>query len=162
MGFYLLYTMNSEVFDSFEACYLANRDKITTKVKDGRIQKLKHYEIKGDLNMVTQLLKEIFRDNLNPFKINISFGYILKSVPQDSFRFYHPSNNNPFLANPKLIQNERDQAALLELCEQDNILEFVYKQTLTSSWVVSSIVCFSVRITPITPTHTMSLRSAGL
>ena len=40
----------------------------------------------------------------------------------------------------------------------DNILEFMYKQTLESSWVVSSIVCFAARINHVTPQHPMTLR----
>ena len=153
--------MDSEVFDSFGSCYAANQDKIATKVKDGRIQKLRHYEIKGDLNMVTQLLKDIFRNNLDPFKINLSFGYVLKSVTHDSFRFYHPSNNSSFLPYPKLIQNQQDQDELLEMCKPDNILEFVYKQTLASSWAVNSIVCFAVRMSHLAPIHGMALRSSN-
>ena len=67
--------MDSEVYNSFNECYTANRDKIATKAKVGRIQKLYHFEIKGNLNLVIQNLKEIFRENPNPFKINLSFGY---------------------------------------------------------------------------------------
>ena len=150
--------MDSEVYNSFNECYTANRDKIATKAKVGRIQKLYHFEIKGNLNLVIQNLKEIFRENPNPFKINLSFGYVLKTVAHDSFRFYHPSNNRSLLPTPKLIQDDQDKDALLESCNSDNILEFVYKQTLESSWVVSSIVCFAARINHVTPQHPMTLR----
>lgn len=153
--------MNLELreFHSFADCYTANQTKIASKVTKGRFQHLYHFEVKGDLALVAKHLEAIFRDNLQAYKVNLAFGYILKTVARENYKFYHPSNNNSLLPQAKLIQNRQDQDNLLNLCTPDNILEFVYNSRMASSWVVSSVVCFSVRITPLNPEPRMTLRS---
>ena len=136
----------AKVFDSFEECYAANQHQINDRSKKGRILNLYHFELKGTLNLVVKSLRRVIEENSKPFKINLGFGYILKNVAEDRFKFFHPSNNNTFLAAPKLIQTPQDVEDLINVCSSDDILEFVYKSTLTSSWVVNSIVCLTIRV----------------
>ena len=136
----------TNLYDSFEECYRANQHQIVDRSRKGRILNLYHFELKGDLNLVVKSLRDVIGGNSKPFKLNLGFGYILKSVAQDKFKFFHPSNNNTFLAAPKLIQTDQDVEDLIDLCGSDDILEFVYKSTLASSWVVNSIVCLTIRV----------------
>jgi len=152
------------VYDSFQECYSSNIDKIATKTKKGRILQLYHFDLKSDLNLVAERLEFIFKENPHLFKINLAFGYIIKTVTHEQYRFYHLSNNVSFLPSPKLIQNSSDKQSLLDMTTPDNIREFVFKSTLASNWVVFSIVCFSARVYVMeTPQkHTMNLRSSKL
>ena len=134
------------VYDSFIKCYDANREKIETKSRKGRMLHLYHFEIKGDLTLVPTFVRNILKDTARPIKINLAFGYIIKTVADEKFKYFHPSNNNAFLPDTKLIQTPEDESSLLTTLEGDNILEFVYGSTLESSWVVHAIVCFSVRV----------------
>lgn len=134
------------VYGSFIECYEGNRSKIMSRSRKGRFLHLYHFEIKGDLALVPSLVRGLLKDISSPIKINLAFGYIIKTVADEQYTYYHPSNNNAFLANTKLIQTPEDERSLMASLEADNILEFVYNSTLESSWVVHAIVCFSVRV----------------
>ena len=133
--------MDSDVFNTFNECYTVNQSRIVSKVKKGRILDLYHFEIKGDLNLVVEHLKDICHKYSQPIKINIAFGFILKTVAHNNYRFYHPSNNNNFFSNPKLIQTATDQRMLLEACNPDNILEAVYIQVHSRIQLGSKFNC---------------------
>ena len=141
--------MGSErvIFSTFDECYTFNKDKIKTNIKTGRILDLYNFEIKGRLSEVKKALQVIYRQQKDPFKINLAFGYILRSVVQETYVFFHPSNNNAYLNQPKLIVNDSDKQEFLELIDPDEITEFVYKSKFQSSWVVSSIVSVTFRVT---------------
>ena len=134
------------VYDSFIECYEGNQNQIMSMSRKGRVLHLHHFEIKGDLALVPTLVRGLLKDISLPIKINLAFGYIIKTVADEQYKYYHPSNNNAFLSNTKIIQTPEDESSLMTTLEADNILEFVYSSTLESSWVVHSIVCFSVRV----------------
>lgn len=135
------------VFTTEEEVYRNNLHAIQTKYKQGRIQDLYNFELKGQLRNVKEFIDDIFQQQKKPFKINFAFGYTLQSVVDDKYMFYHPSNNNSFLPQPKLMQNEKDKDALIEMCNPENIKEFVFKSTFSSSWVYRSVVCIAFRVT---------------
>ena len=76
--------MDSDVFNTFNECYTVNQSRIVSKVKKGRILDLYHFEIKGDLNLVVEHLKDICHKYSQPIKINIAFGFILKTVAHNN------------------------------------------------------------------------------
>ena len=58
------------------------------------------------------------------FKINFSFGYILKNIESDALRFFHPSYNNHCVLNTaKLISNSDELSRFLETVSEFNVLE---------------------------------------
>ena len=101
-------TAEKKIFPTFEQCYQFNKEKIRTKIKRGRILDLYNCEIKGKLNKIKKALEVIYREQKDPIKINFSFGYILRSIVQEQYVFFHPSNNNAYLNQPKLIINDGD------------------------------------------------------
>jgi len=140
-----------DVYDSFIECYNANREKIATKTRKGAILDLHHFEIKGDLSLVSVYVGDIFKETTTrPIKLNLAFGYVIKTLADEKFKYYHPSNNNPFLLNTKLIQTTEDESDLVSMLAPDNILEFVYSSALESSWVVHAIVSCGVRVYKMT------------
>ena len=57
----------------------------------------------------------------SPIKINLAFGYIIKTVADEQYKYNHPSNNNAFLSNTKIIQTPEDKSSLMTTLEADNI-----------------------------------------
>ena len=58
------------------------------------------------------------------FKINFSFGYILKNIESDALRFFHPSYNNHCILNTaKLISNSDEMSRFLETVSDFDVLE---------------------------------------
>ena len=55
------------------------------------------------------------------FKINFSFGYILKNIESDVLRFFHPSYNNHCVLNTaKLISSSDELSRFLETISEFN------------------------------------------
>lgn len=135
------------VFTTEEEVYRSNLRAIQTKHKQGRIQDLYNFELKGQLSNVKEFIDDIFQQQIKPFKINFAFGYVLESVVDEKYIFYHPSNNNSFLPRPKLIQNEKDKDTLIEMSNSEIIKDFVFKSIFASSWVLRSVVCVAFRVT---------------
>ena len=65
----------------------------------------------------------IFADQPTVFKINLSFGFILRNTETAALQYHHPSaNNNLVLEQPFLISNQAD---LDRLYEQVNNIDFL-------------------------------------
>ena len=59
------------------------------------------------------------------FKINFSFGYILKNIESDALRFFHPSyNNNCVLNTAELISNSEELSRFLETVSENDFENF--------------------------------------
>ena len=44
--------------------------------------------------MIDTIAERIMRNQLTRFKLNYSFGYVLRNIDTDEFRYSHPSSNN--------------------------------------------------------------------
>jgi hypothetical protein len=56
-----------------------------------------------------EMIRNIFTQQTSAFRINVSFGFILRNVETGELRYYHPSQNNArFFDVPHLIRNEED------------------------------------------------------
>lgn len=137
------------LFTTSDETYRVNHQVIQSKYKQGRIQDIHNFEIKGQLSNLKNFIDHIFQQQNKPFKINLAFGYILQSVAEEKYMFFHPSNNNSYLVQPKLIQTEKDKDELIESCNSENIKDFVYTSRFASSWVVHSIVSVAFRVTKL-------------
>ena len=59
------------------------------------------------------------------FKINFSFGYILKNIETGVLRFFHPSyNNNCVLNTAELISNSDQLSRFLETVSENDFENF--------------------------------------
>ena len=55
----------------------------------------------------TEMVHRIFREQTTAFKINVSFGFILRHMETGELRYYHSSQNNSrFFDVPHLIRTE--------------------------------------------------------
>ena len=61
------------------------------------------------------MVRRIFRQQTTAFKINLSFGFILRIVDTGELRYYHSSQNNSRLFDvPHLIRTEEDLEKFLD------------------------------------------------
>jgi hypothetical protein len=72
-----------------------------------------------------------------PFKINVSFGFILRHMETGELRYYHSSQNNSrFFDVPHLIRTEEDLEKFLDELQGQDILEYIRQQRPDTKWVV--------------------------
>ena len=85
-------------------------------------------------------LNRIFADQPTVFKINLSFGFILRNTEIAALQYHHPSvNNNLVLEQPFLVSNQADLDRLYEQVNNIDFLEWVRQQRPNSKWTVDHI-----------------------
>ena len=93
----------------------------------------------------------LFDQQTTAFKINCSFGFILKHKTTGRFRYYHSSNNccGRYLEEPSLVTNSQTFNAFLERIREPEILQWAIAQRSNSDWVcelVTNVTFFLNRI----------------
>ena len=104
-----------------------------------------------NLRVLNDPLGKLFNQQTVSFKINCSFGFILKDKVTSRLRYYHSSNNccGRFLEEPSLITNRADFDSFLERIREPDILQWAIAQRPNSDWVcelVTNVTFFINRI----------------
>ena len=74
------------------------------------------------------------------FKVNFSFGFILRNTETGALQYHYPSaNNNLVLEQPFLISNQQDLEHTIDEISNIDYLEWVRQQRANSKWVVDMI-----------------------
>ena len=86
-------------------------------------------------------LGHIFAAQTTAFKINISYGFILRNRTSDRYRYYHSSCNccGRYLDEPSLITNAETFQIFLERIKEPDILKWALSQRPNSDWVVELV-----------------------
>ena len=86
-------------------------------------------------------LGHIFTDQTTAFKINISYGFILRNRTSGRYKYYHSSCNccGRYLDEPSLITNADTFENFLERINEPDILKWALNQRPNSDWVVEIV-----------------------
>ena len=90
-----------------------------------------------DLTNLKEIIESIFKEQTTAFKLNLSFGFILKNNETGEVRYYYPSQNGFVFQEPLLIANQEDLENLLNKVADTDWLEYIRKQKPNSKWRVS-------------------------
>ena len=88
------------------------------------------------------------------FKINISYGFILRNRTSGRYRYYHSSCNccGRYLDEPSLITNAETFENFLERIKEPDILKWVLSQRPNSDWVVELVTNATIFVNRIAAT----------
>ena len=86
-------------------------------------------------------LGHIFAEQTTAFKLNISYGFILRNRTSGRHRYYHSSCNccGRYLNEPSLITNADNFENFLERIKEPDILKWALSQRPNSEWVVELV-----------------------
>ena len=74
---------------------------------------------------LSKQLNRIFADQTTVFKVNFSFGFILRNTETGALQYHHPSaNNNLVLEQPFLVSNREDFERLYQQIAEIDYLEW--------------------------------------
>ena len=75
------------------------------------------------------------------FKVNVSFGFVLREKENNRLRYYHSSNNccGRYLEEPSLITNRDDFDRFLARIQESDILQWAVAQRPNSDWVCEHV-----------------------
>ena len=90
------------------------------------------------------------RDQTTVFKVNLSFGFILRNTETGDLQYFHASaNNNRVLDAPFQIGNENDTQQLIEQLQNIDYIEWIGQQRPTTKFVVdwvSNVAFFVTKV----------------
>ena len=83
----------------------------------------------------------LFDQQTTAFKINCSYGFVLREKQSGRLRYYHSSNNccGRFLEEPSLVTNLQTFNTFLERIEETDVLQWAIAQRPNSDWVVELV-----------------------
>ena len=81
-------------------------------------------------------LRDIYTSNRNVFRVNITFGFILKNIEDESYRYFYAHNNEGIFPTPYTISNADDLLQLFRKIKHIDILHTIFKQRPNSKWKI--------------------------
>ena len=136
---------------------------IRTHVSRGPLQCRYDYRLTTlDTTVLETPLKIMFQEQTNAFKINLSYGFVLRNKNTGQYKYYHSSCNccGRYLDEPSLITNSNDFDDFLERIRETDVLQWAINQRPDSAWVcelvtnvtsssTASSITLCVRATPL-------------
>ena len=86
-------------------------------------------------------LRVLFDQQTTAFKINCSYGFVLREKQSGRLRYYHSSNNccGRFLEEPSLVTNSQTFDRFLARIAESDILQWAITQRPNSDWVCEHV-----------------------
>jgi len=120
----------------------------TRQSRRNRIQDWYNFRLESyERHLFQQFLDQILADQSTVFKLNLSFGFVLRNIETGDLQYYHASANNHRVFNePFLIGNVRGIEQVVNDIHDLDIAEWVKQQRPNSKWIVDVVtnVCFYV------------------
>ena len=115
-----------------------NWGSIRTYLAQGPVQtRYNHRLTTMDTRELQEPLRQLFEEQTTAFKVNLSFGFILKQKVTGRLRYYHSSDNccGRYMEEPALITNRADFESFQERIQESDILQWAIAQRPNSDWV---------------------------
>ena len=95
-----------------------------------------NFPITNDISMddFGEQIEEIYNGNSNAFKINLSFGVILRHVETGQCRYFAPYSNDNVFELPLLISCRSDIDKFMHRLSEIDILNYMLRQRPNTSW----------------------------
>ena len=130
---------NDELSSAIRDFVRENWGSVRTHVVHGPIQTRYNRRLTGlDMRDLHDQLFLLFdQQTTAAFKVNVSFGFVLREKENDRLRYYHSSNNccGRYLEEPALITNRDDFDRFLARIQESDILQWAVAQRPNSDWV---------------------------
>ena len=129
-----------------------NWASVRTHVVNGPVQTRYNHRLTSlDTRDLQEPLFALFDQQKTAFKVNASYGFVLKEKESGRLRYYHSSSNccGRLLEEPSLIANRDDIDRFLELIAESDIQQWAITQRPDSDWVcehVTNVTFFINRI----------------
>ena len=134
--------LDDELSSDLQDAVRDNWGSIRTYVAQGPVQtRYNHRLTTMDTRELQEPLRQLFEEQTTDFKVNLSFGFILKQKVTGRLRYYHSSNNccGRLLEEPSLITNRGDFDRFLARIQESDILQWAIAQRPNSDWVCEHV-----------------------
>ena len=138
----LEHAANDELSSAIRDAVRENWGSVRTHVVNGPVQTRYNHRLTSlDTRDLHDQLFLLFEEQTTAFKVNVSFGFILKQKATSRLRYYHSSNNccGRYLEEPSLITNRADFDRFLARIRESDILQWAVAQRPNSDWVCEHV-----------------------
>ena len=115
---------------------IANFDRQNGKLMSIHNRRMNGVSVDGLMSHVD----EIFEMQSVKFKLQMSFGFVMRNIENNELQYYHASANNAGLFDaPILIQSRDDLVQIRDRIDGEDVFEFVRRQRPNTKWQLSMI-----------------------
>ena len=133
---------NDELSSAIRDAVRENWASVRTHVVRGPVQTRYNRRLTSlDTRDLHDQLFLLFDQQTTAFKLNCSFGFVLREKESGRLRYYHSSNNccGRYLEEPSLITNRDDFDRFLARIQESDILQWAVAQRPNSDWVCEHV-----------------------
>ena len=124
--------------EAFRHVYRVNRPIILERYREGSIEAVYNFPVDNTVT-VDQLMAfadQVFSRQTSAFKLNLTFGYILRHRETGEVRYFRPFEHEGILDAPIYISSRRDLDRLERMLRNLNLLELLLMQRPDTKWVI--------------------------
>ena len=133
---------NDELSSTLRDFVHENWASVRTHVVRGPVQTRYNRRLTSlDTRDLHEPLRVLFDQQTTAFKINCSYGFVLREKQSGRLRYYHSSNNccGRFLEEPSLVTNSQTFDRFLARIAESDILQWAITQRPNSDWVCEHV-----------------------
>ena len=120
--------------------YRNNWREIRSSVKKGKIRsKYNCFLPTIDSVNLEECAEEVFADQTTAFKINVSFGFILRNIETDERKYYYSSGNTRIFEQPFLVKDRPTFQTFYEALKEFDSLEHAKERRPNTKWVLEIV-----------------------
>ena len=121
---------------SFKEVYEANKRFILEGNTDDEVQATVNVPLNNDINIDTIIseITDIAQRETRAFKVQFSFGFILRHVDTGDFRYFIPDRNETVLNRPFFISTMADVEKLRRELEALDLMHHLLKNRKDTKW----------------------------
>ena len=131
--------------------YEANRPFIlapTRQTRDNAVYNFPTNDLQDGFDEMRNHLNEIYENEVNAYKLNLSFGLILKNSATQKLRYFVPHSNETLFNTSQAISSRRDLARVMQRIENIDVQDHLQNLKDNSEWKVQMITNINYNVTP--------------
>ncbi len=127
---------NGDVDVDLRRCYETNRAIILDQHRLGPVLSTYNVPVNPDMTVadLETVLNDIYRTQSHAFKLNISFGVILRHVETEEVRYFRPYSNQALFDQPIFVGRRADIANIVQRLNDTDVIESVIKNRPDTKW----------------------------
>ena len=133
-------TFIESIPEEFQEIYRQHWSTIRKSVKRGKFKDVYHFPL-SLTDKISGKLDEVLSNYDKHVKLNVAFGYIMRYLPTDNVKFYHPSNNTMVFDTARLVMTPTDIMNIKTDIERDDLLDIARNSRPSTAWQVECLAC---------------------
>ena len=120
----------------------------TRQTRDNAVYNFPTNDLQDGFGEMRNHLNEIYENEVNAFKLNLSFGLILKNSATQKLRYFVPHSNETLFNTSQAISSRRDLARVMQRIENIDVQDHLQNSKENSEWKVQMITNINYNVSP--------------